>query len=161
MHNTIVTPFVSPVVDLSSAGTSAVLIGNIIDDGGRLRRNQVLGDGRRGGASAQRITGSRNWLAPGFANRLSQTRLAAADNSIAERSQQLFVAPQRHDYRPRESWPDITAAGDASLFADLPPTPGAAQGPAPLTREYVHPLGDRMRTGSAQPDLGAHAVVRP
>jgi len=72
VHNTIVTPFVSPVVDLSSAGADAVLLGNIIDDGGRLRPNQVLGDGRRGGASATRITGRRNRLAPGFASRLGR-----------------------------------------------------------------------------------------
>jgi hypothetical protein len=161
VHNTIVTPFVSPVVDLSSAGASALLVGNIIDDGGRLRRNQVLGDGRRGGASAQRITGSHNRLAPGFANWLSQTRLAATDNSIAERSQQLFVAPQRHDYRPSKPWPGIAAAGDASLFADLPAPPGDAQGPPPLSREYVHPLADRTRPVSARPDLGPHAVANP
>jgi hypothetical protein len=161
VHNTIVTPFVSPVVDLSSAGANAVLVGNIIDDGGRLRRNQVLGDGRRGGASARRITGSRNWLAPGFADRLGQIGLTAADNTIAPASRQLFVAPGGHDYRPRQAWPDIAAAGDARRLADLPPPPGGAQGPPPLSREYVHPAADRPRAETAQPDLGAHAVVRP
>ena len=115
MHNTIVTPFVSPVVDLSSAPARAVLIGNIIDDGGRLRRNQLLGDGRRGGASAQRITGSHNWLAPGFANRLGETALSATDNTIATASQRLFVAPENHDYRLRQPWSGIAAAGAIRL----------------------------------------------
>jgi hypothetical protein len=159
VHNTIVTPFVSPVVDLSSAGADAVLLGNIIDDGGRLRPNQVLGDGRRGGASATRITGRRNRLAPGFASRLGDTGLSAADNEIAEQSQALFVAPQQHDYRPRRPGPGIAAAGDARLLADLPQTPGAAPGPPPLSREYGHPLLERVRSVSRRPDLGAHAVV--
>jgi hypothetical protein len=39
LHNTIVTPFVSPVVDLYSASASAVLIGNVVSDGGRQRHN--------------------------------------------------------------------------------------------------------------------------
>ena len=161
VHNTIVTPFVSPVVDLSSAPARAVLIGNIIDDGGRLRRNQLLGDGRRGGASAQRITGSHNWLAPGFADRLGQTALSATNNTIATASQRLFVSPEHHDYRLRQPWPRIAAGGDARLFRDLPATPGTTSGQPPLSREYVHPLADRARTASDQPDLGAHAVLRP
>jgi hypothetical protein len=161
VHNTIVTPFVSPVVDLSSADAGAVLVGNIIDDGGRLRPNQVLGDGRRGGASARRISGSLNRLAPGFAARLGETALSPADNTIAEASWQLFVAPPEHDYRPRQAWPGIAAAGDARRLAALPLTPGSAQGPPPLSREYIHPAGDRPRAVSDQPDLGAHGVVRP
>ena len=161
VHNTIVTPFVSPVVDLSSAGASAVLIGNVVSDGGRQRHNQVLGDGRRGGASAEYIRGSHNWLAPGFGQRLGQTALRPADNTIAERSQQLFVAPQNHDYRPRKPWPVIAAAGDRRLLEGLPTTPGARGGPPPLARQYVHPLGDAVRPASERPDLGAHPVLAP
>ncbi len=160
-HNTIVTPFVSPVVDLSSAGASAVLIGNIIDDGGRLRRNQVLGDGRRGGASAKRIRGTHNWLAPGFGSRLGQTMLRPQENAIADRSWPLFAAPKDHDYRLREPWPKIAAAGDAKLLEDLPPTPGTPEAFAPLSRQYLHPLSADRRPVSDRPDLGAHTVSLP
>jgi hypothetical protein len=159
VHNTIVTPFVSPVVDLSSAGASAVLIGNIIDDGGRSRPNQVLGDARRGGASARHITGSRNWLAPGFGNRLARTALTRTENTLADASRELFVAPQAHDYRLREPWPGIAAAGDARLLRRLPATPGASAGPPPLARQYLHPLAQAMRPMTDRPALGAHAIA--
>ena len=161
VHNTIVTPFISPVVDLSSAGAKAVLVGNIIDDGGRLRRNQVLGNGRRGGASARRISGTHNWLAPGFGNQLKKTLLTPAQNTIADASQQLFVAPQRDDYRLRRPWPDIAAAGDARLFADLPVAPEVSGGPPPLSLQYLHPLIEAKRPVTGRPDLGAHSIPTP
>ena len=40
----------------------------------------------------------------------------------------LFVAPENHDYRLRQPWPGIAAAGDARLFRDLPATPGPRHG---------------------------------
>lgn len=161
VHNTIVTPLTSPVVDLSSTGARPVLIGNVIDDGGRLRSNQVLRDGRRGGASTGHISGSHDWLAPGFGNRLEQTALTAVNNTVADTSQQLFVTPRDHDYRPRGPWPGIAGAGDARLLDALPATPGARDAAPPLIQQYEQPLRGAKRPASERPDLGAHAIIRP
>lgn len=155
VHNTIVTPFISPVVDLSSAKARAVLRGNILDDGGRTRNNQVLGDGRRGGASAKAVTGVDNWIAPGFANRLENTGVQAARNSVSRRSREHYVAPARHDYRLREAWGDIVRAGRASGTLDLPATPGGQSEDRPLGWQYAHPAGKAARRTSHPPDLGA------
>ncbi len=161
VHNTIVTPFVSPVVDLSSAKARAVLLGNIVDDYGRRRNNQMLGSARRGGASAKAITGVGNWLAPGFANSLGRTSLELTKNTIAAESQRLFVDPERHDFRLRKAWPGIFRAGGPRTLLQLPSTPGVSNEDPPLTWQYLHPLDGRPRAVFDRPDLGAKAFDHP
>ncbi len=161
IHNTIVTPFTSPVIDLSAAKAKAVLLGNIFDDGGRTRNNQTLGRGQRGGASANNISGIGNWLAPGFANRLEKTEFGATSNTVARQSRNLYINPQQHDYGLREEWTDIVGAGRPVNALNLPPTPGAEKEDSPLHWQYDHPLGKQSRTASDRPDLGATEFVRP
>ena len=160
VHNTIVTPFVSAVVDLSSGKSRAVLLENIIDDGGRRRNNQTVGRARRGGASLQNITGTGNWLAPGFAANLGQTGMDVSGNTLADRSLRLYTDPSRHDYGLREAWPGIVGTGRPLNRLRLPPTPGAAREDPPLRWQYDHPLGGKPRTEFGQPDLGAHEFPR-
>ncbi len=160
VHNTIVTPFISPVVDLSSSKSTAVLIGNIIDDGGRRRNNQVLTGARRGGASATNVSGVANWFAPGFGARLDDTHVDPGANTIASQSQHLFVDPEQHDYRLRKAWPGIVEAGRPLRTLQLPSTPGGTEQQPPLRWEFVHPLNGQLRTASDQPDLGAHAFTQ-
>jgi len=160
IHNTVVTPFISPVVDLSSRNARAELIGNIIDDGGELRRNQVLGAGSRGQATPSAITGTNNWLAPGFANRLAQTGMGAADNTIAEESRRLYLAPEQHDFRLREPWHDIVGAGRALRSIQLPATPEGGTAQPDLRWQYLHPLRKQPRPFADPPDLGATGVAR-
>jgi hypothetical protein len=65
-HNTIVTPFISPVVQLSSKLAKVRLFNNIISDGGTHRNGQVLLSlGDHEGAPGI-VGGSNNWLASGF-----------------------------------------------------------------------------------------------
>ena len=156
VHNTIVTPFVSPVVDLSSTKARSALFGNIVDDGGRRRNNQVLGDARRGGASAKRIEGIGNWFAPGFLSRLERTSVDVTKNTVSGQSQRLYLDPGQHDYRLREAWPGIVRAGRSLNLLQIPHTPGADKEDPPLRWQYVHPLGRQPRAFSEQPDLGAH-----
>lgn len=160
VHNTIVTPFISPVVDLSSAKARSVLFGNIIDDGGRRRNNQVLGQARRGGASAANISGVGNWFAPGFAAKLEQTNLEVSGNTIAGNSQQLYINPQQHDYRLRKNWPGIVRSGRPANTIHLPPTPGSDREEPPLRWQYLHPLNGTPRTTFDFPDLGAHEFTK-
>ena len=161
VHNTIVTPFTSPVIDLSAAEARAVLLGNIFDDGGRTRNNQMLGRGQRGGASTSNISGIGNWLAPGFANRLERTNLEATDNIVARQSRNLFVDPNKHDYHLREKWAGIVRAGRPMNALNLPPAAGDGKEDPPLHWQYDHPLGKQPRTASDQPDLGAIEFVQP
>ncbi len=51
--NTIVTPFLAPVVELSAPKAKAVLLGNLLSDGGNRQQHQVLAVAR-GGASLRR-----------------------------------------------------------------------------------------------------------
>jgi len=156
VYNTIVTPFVSPVVDLSSAKSKSALFGNIVDDGGRRRNNQVLGDARRGGASAKRIEGIGNWFAPGFLSRLERTSVDVTENTVSGQSKRLYLDPGQHDYRLSEAWPGIARAGRSLNLLQIPRTPGVDKEDPPLRWQYVHPLGRQPRTFSEQPDLGAH-----
>jgi len=161
VHNTIVTPFVSPVVDLSSAKARSVLFGNIIDDGGRRRNNQTLADARRGGASAKHVSGIGNWFAPGFGAKLEQTSLNTTENTVADQSQKLYVNPHKHDYHLREAWPGIVRAGRSLNMLQLPSTPGFSKETIPLRWQYVHPLDKKLRAVPNQPDLGAQEFNQP
>lgn len=67
VNNTIMTPFVSPVVDLSEAGTHARLVNNLISDGGSGKQRMVLVEARRGGANLENAIGTHNGLSASFA----------------------------------------------------------------------------------------------
>ncbi|MCP3869743.1 MAG: hypothetical protein GY703_16945 [Gammaproteobacteria bacterium] len=157
IHNTIVTPFTAPVVDLSSPEADAILVGNIIDDGGKPQNDQTLGDALRGWASAKQVYGKYNWLAPGFQNKLPQTSLTLDHNSIAVESRPLFVNPEEHDFHLRRAWPGIAGAGQPMARMQIPPTPGSWPEPPPLSQQYIHPQGSSPRTDARRPDLGALA----
>ena len=66
VHNTIVTPFLSPVVDLSAAHVRACLVGNLIWDDGSGQKNQVLVKNRTGGPEDGLVTGRDNFFCGGF-----------------------------------------------------------------------------------------------
>jgi hypothetical protein len=149
------------VIDLSTAEARAVLMGNIIDDGGRTRHGQTLGQGRRGGASARNISGVGNWIAPGFASKLKQTGLQETDNTVAGQSRQLYVDAHRHDYRLREAWEGIVRAGRSPHTLTLPSTPGGQQVAPPLSWQYLHPLGKEPRAALDQATLGAKEFTKP
>jgi len=163
IHNTVITPFSSPVIDLSSKEARAVLIGNIFDDGGgATRRNhQVLGSSRRGGASTGKISGWDNWFAPGFTSGLDNTSIDKSMNTFAARSSRLYVDPLQHDYRLQSSWPGIGGAGRRIDKLQIPLTPGALKIGEPLSWQYAHPSGRYPRTAAEAPDLGAQAVAGP
>jgi hypothetical protein len=72
----IVTPFISPVVQLSATGGSARIYNNIIGDGGgNGRRNQVVAWHDPKVADPRPVEISRNWLSHGFPGARSRLRL--------------------------------------------------------------------------------------
>ena len=62
VHNTIVTPFISPVVQLSTVQAKVEFVNNIVWDAASGQRNQVLVKG----GQANAVSGSHNWVASGF-----------------------------------------------------------------------------------------------
>jgi hypothetical protein len=159
VHNTIVTPFISPVLDLSAPGARAKLTGNIVWDGGNAVPRQKLLE-TRGGARPERVAGSRNWLAWGFRERLERQPAAGLD-----RRQQVFGARGVRlpfagpDYRLAHPVAGIVDAGLPLARLDLPEPPGAPrsqESSSPLAWQYVHPARREERKTSGLPDLGAH-----
>jgi len=152
--NTIVTPFISPVVDLSASKARAELVGNLVTDGGARQNNQTI-VAARAGASLVNVTGRYNWFSGGF--RLpEQSRLDRANNRLERIAAPLFADPRLCDFRLQGR----LAAAKVPLAAErlqlpLPPgvTAGTLQGP--LTWQYRH-VADRIkRPDHRNPVVGA------
>ena len=159
IHNTIITPFLSPVAELSAPKARVQLINNIIWDGGGNGAGQQLVQlaGKREISNNNTVGGSHNWLSSNFAlpssANLETGYIAAAGEAPP------FVDPQRGDFRLRSSDPHLVAAGLpwASIKSMLPTTAAEARLPAEL-EEYRWPLARQARPRSradTESDLGA------
>ncbi|NLF71928.1 MAG: right-handed parallel beta-helix repeat-containing protein [Candidatus Anammoximicrobium sp.] len=153
--NTIVTPFISPVVELSAFKAKAQLIGNLVWDAGRRQNGQKL-IAVRAGAGLSHAAGAHNRFGGLFAA-LEGTAFDRATNVIRRFDSPPFAAPDRHDYRllPAAAR-QLLAPLDARLVS-LPATPGAAEsgGDLPLAWQYRHPAGKQRRETGATLTLGA------
>jgi hypothetical protein len=155
--NTIVTPFVAPVVDLSASKAHAALIGNLITDGGQRQNKQVL-ISVRNGASRRGVSGDNNWLSGGF------TPAGAAEfdpaTSVFKRADfRLFADAARHDFHltPR-AFPTATtrlSADAIELLSHL----GTAQTATELALvwQYRHPASKEKRPPEERLTVGAYA----
>ncbi|MCX7866017.1 MAG: right-handed parallel beta-helix repeat-containing protein [Limisphaera sp.] len=145
VHNTIVTPHVAPVVELSAPGTSAWLEGNVVWDGGRRRPGQRLVE-VRSGAEAERVRGRCNWLAAGYRGdpppRLEQTQWGAPNQELP------WTDPARGDYHLQVPVTGITDGG-AEPAALRQRVPGL------VLYEFTPPAGWRIRPELGPLDLGA------
>ena len=150
-HNTIVTPFVSPVLDLSASKAKAHLIANFISDGGKKQNGQKLLSARNN-ANIKNVTGTHNWFDRGFAAPAG-AGLSAKDNSFGKHIAAPFADPAKHDYRLVKKLPVSTAAREQKL----PPIPGAETPEKDLGWIYVHPAGKAQRKESKY-TLGAYPV---
>jgi len=155
VFNTIVTPFISPLVELSSPPAKARLVGNFIHDGGVRQGGQKIA-GVRAGAAMENVTGEHNWLSGGFEG-VGQTRLSP-ETSVFQRFQgPVFVAADRHDYRLIAAAADQAKAAFSQKLVQLPAVPGAPAKAeqSPLALQYHHPAGCQQRPREAKPTLGA------
>ena len=154
--NTIVTPFVSPVMELSTAGAKARLLGNVVASGAR-QAGQKVAD-VRGGAVMQSISGRWNWFCGDFSGR--ETGLDAASNHF-EPAGDLFFGPRDNNYRlPLQAAQRMTVAATAELL-ELPSVPGLPDTALlrPLEWQYRHPAGSEKRP--AEQSVTAGALARP
>jgi len=155
--NTIVSPFISPVVDLSAPKAKAVLVGNLVSDGGDRQSNQVLANARKG-ADLGGVSGRHNWLSGGFGP-VAGTRLDPATNVFRRADFPLFVSPARHDYQLA---PQAFLAATTPLSAeaiDLPEVAGVpkTEVESPLVWQYRHPAAKEQRPAERGLTLGAYA----
>jgi hypothetical protein len=110
VHNTIVTPFISPVVDLSAPHARARLIDNLIWDGGSGQQRQTLAKNRTGSDSGEPVAGQNNFFCGGFGPQ------GTLGDSAPGAEAPHFIAPERNDYHL--GLPDPRICGRACSLED-------------------------------------------
>ena len=163
VHNTIVTPFISPVVDLSAKSARARFVGNIVYDNGSNQRGQKLVVARAG-AKLSNVTGSHNWLSSGFASGLAGTGVDAERQVLAKAGAKLPFAGG-DDYRLRLPVRGVVDVGLEVKGIALPSAPSLGlvmtlEPKPPLYWQYKHPAGGERRKLRGRPDLGAYEYRR-
>jgi len=133
-HNTIVTPFISPVVDLSTPHVRACFIDNLVWDGGSGQKNQLLVKNRTGGNASDLVTGQNNLFCGGFG---AQGTLG---DSVPSAEVPPFTSPGTNDYHLSRSDPRL--CGRAVSLQD-----------GPVPKELLLDTGDPLDNR----DLGAFA----
>lgn len=161
VNNTIITPFGSPLIELSASLTAAKLYNNIIYNPNPGVRNISL-ISARAGANARNAVGDHNWCSPAFTHRLTATGIKLRDNDFHGEPAPRFVDPDHHNYHLAAPVRGITDAGAAIHMLTLPdPVHAAAPGESTtLHSQYRHPASGEPRPDSPRPDLGAHQMSR-
>jgi hypothetical protein len=152
--DTILTPFISPTVDLSAPGAKARLAGGIFSSGGMKQAGQKVASARNG-ANMQNVTGQSNWFCGDFS--AAGTGLTGASNHFMRQTGEIFVDERDNNYRlvPAAAR-RMTVASTAALL-DLPKVPGMAEADTlpPLSWQYHQPAGGERRGESEQAIAGA------
>jgi methionine aminopeptidase len=146
INNTIVTPFISPVVHLSASKARAELVNNIVWNGGVRQNKQVLVRIAEHPGTDHPVSGAGNWLAEGFGDRIKALRGTIVGSRDAEPP---FRDAEGGDYR--------LEGGDRKFInrgAPLPPNLMQALGGKAL--EYRHPQTVGERLFVEKPDPGAY-----
>lgn len=151
IQNTIITPFISPVVEISAGKAKGVLIGNFVCDGGTAQSGQTVAGTRKPGNPAN-VGGTKNWFDRGFTQQ-KETSLSAADNHFGQHIASPFADPGAHDYRPAKLFKRGVSVREIR-YSQCPGAPDNRE--LPLAWEYVHPAGARKRSVDKHPTLGAH-----
>ena len=154
--NTIVTPFVSPIVELSAPKAKAQLIGNLVTDGGRRQANQQIARVRNN-AKPENVTGEYNVFSGDFLPP-PEASFAPNLNMFRRFPAPLFVAPKDHDYRLRPAILSSLTVRSTSIKLALPAFPGIERDASdtPLTWQYVHPAAKEKRSLDPPLTVGAH-----
>lgn len=155
--NTIVTPYISPVVELSAPHAKAALQGNIISDGGSRQRGQVLAEARNG-ARLTSVTGSDNWFTNDFS--LGGTSVDTKSNTFTK-----SLAPGTHFRNPGAGDyhlnPQTAGPTKSKLTVDqvkVPAVPGmpGADSLAVLSWQYKAPISKEKRSEVKDLTRGAY-----
>lgn len=148
LHCTILTPYRSPVIDLSSLNAGAMLRNCLIVDPSGTAAGQTLVNASRNGASLDNAGGHHLWVSHGFASPGygSFTSVTTGDEGMVPG----FIDESTVDYRPDAVYAGIVDAAAQLHDGDLPPS---LRGRVLLT--FGPPLGSTLRTFVGAPDIGA------
>jgi len=154
--NTVVTPFIAPVVELSTAGAKSRLLGNVVASGGARQAGQKVA-GVRGGATMQNIGGESNWFRGDFS--APETGLDTKSNHFEPLAGDLFLGPGDNNYRLVSQAAQRMRVASSAELIDLPLAPGLPDAAAlkPLDWQYYHPAGREKRPTEASITAGAYA----
>ena len=155
IHNTIVTPYITAIVNLSAPSAKAHLVGNLISDGGVKQAHQQI-IACHHGASTQNVTGASNWFSGNFQG-IRETQLEPSSNVFDRMTRQLFIAPAEGNYQLVKEIASDQRSHRPVMKISLPPTPGSQSTKVspPMTWQYRHPASRERREAEAAPALGA------
>jgi hypothetical protein len=160
IHNTIGTPFISPVVTLSAANAGANLVNNAVWDMAANQSGQVLIEAVNG-ASLNNVRGNNNWLSSEFA---VPSQLDSATTWIeAPGAEPPFVDPTNGNYALASTFPGFFDKGVEWISLVLPTPPGRAldeRDNLPLEWDPLDSSGgsEQWRAFVGAADLGAHEM---
>ena len=156
LFNTIVTPFVAPVVELSSPQAGAYLLGNLVSDGGNRQAGQHL-VGIRAGAARQSVRGMHNWFSGNFGSAAVRRSTRKPTSSAAQSSScswtrqgTIIVSPGKPPHPAQHRC--ALRISDAPGLADEP----RPRGESPLAWQYRHPASQEKRPAENGMALGAY-----
>lgn len=152
IHNTILSPYLSPIVELSAKNAKAVLYNNIFDSAGTKQRKQVLLNARKG-ASLKDCKVAYNWLGTPFKS--AKTEYGTAGNGYYK-ARPLYRNPKKGDYRLAKAFKGIVNAGLPHKKIPLPTLPGAKKEKNILGFSYKAELEKVKRKIKGRPDIGAY-----
>jgi len=157
-NNTVVTPYRSPVMELSAPGASARAVNNIFWNGGVEREKQSLVR-TRNGAKAENVSGTRNWFSRGWRHDLKRFGTQFKNAYVADAGEHPpFKAPGNGHYHLNQSTGSLVDRGTAWTKLDLPPVPGARKADRAYRKtfyQYTPELKLKKRETDGSPDLGA------
>lgn len=157
VHNTITTPFIAPVVTLSTPAANAILHRNLLWDGGVPQAQQIIA----AGPDLARVRGAGNLFGRGFA--------APSERGLDVKTNRFQLAITRSGFRTLEQ--GMARPTDVLVSRAVPVEPIALprfpgrppdQCMQPYPRElweYLPGIGPRLRSDSTAPSPGAFAPI--
>ncbi|MDF1667855.1 MAG: right-handed parallel beta-helix repeat-containing protein, partial [Planctomycetota bacterium] len=152
VHNTILSPYLSPVVELSAKNAKAEFYNNIIDSAGTKQRKQVLLSVRKG-ASFKDCKVAFNWLGAAFKG--AKAEYGMAGNGFYKASP-AYRNPGKGDYQLAKAFKGLVNAGLPLKKIKLPTLPGAKKEKSPIEFSYKAELDKAKRKIKGRPDIGAY-----
>lgn len=160
VHNTIVTPFAGPVLELSAPAANAVLVNNLVTTGAGSAGAQTLAVARAGSDVAQ-VTGMGNWFDRGYATP-GGTGLAPGANHFGQHLAAPFRDPAHGDYHATTDVPTGSPLEGLKL-PQRPASPAPAADPVvplpALDGQYASPASVAPRPPSKTPTVGAYEAA--
>ena len=164
IHNTIITPYIAPIVELSAPGARAHFVNNIVWNAGSSQRNQQIArltpsalrtqNSDRAAELARRVTGSHNWFSQSFADEKPPFPPAFA---IWGEQPPPFANPALGNFH-LTSEPGFPKDGLPLNQIKIPPPPKTEKNTPPELRQFTPSLGTTTRADQAQPALGAFGL---